>query len=85
MLALLEAGHSAIIVDDLSNSFPQVFARLQKLAGDNAGNMKFVQADAGDAAAMEKVFAEDAPEAVIHFAGFKAVAESMEKPVMYYQ
>ena len=41
--------------------------------------------DAGDAAAMDKVFAEDKPEAVIHFAGFKAVGESVENPIKYYQ
>lgn len=43
VLALLDAGHSAVIVDDLSNSFPQVFPRMQKLAGDNASKMTFVQ------------------------------------------
>ena len=81
----MDVKNSAIIVDDLSNSFPQVFDRLQARAGDRASAMKFVQADAGDAAAMDKVFAEDKPEAVIHFAGFKAVGESVENPIKYYQ
>jgi UDP-glucose 4-epimerase len=43
-LALLEHGHTAVIVDDLSNSFPRVFTHMQKLAGDKAGKMKFIQA-----------------------------------------
>ncbi|KAI8472140.1 MAG: UDP-glucose 4-epimerase [Monoraphidium minutum] len=85
VLTLLEHGHTAVIIDDLSNSFPRVFAHMQKIAGPKAGGMRFVKADVCDKEAIDKVFAEEKPDAVIHFAGFKAVAESMEKPLMYYR
>lgn len=85
VLALLEDGHTAVIVDDLSNSFPRVFDHVKRLAGDKAGKIKFVQADVGDKDALEAVFAAEKPQAVIHFAGFKAVGESVEQPVKYYK
>ncbi|GBF95426.1 UDP-galactose 4-epimerase [Raphidocelis subcapitata] len=84
-LALLEAGHSAVIVDDLSNSFPRVFGHLQKLAGPRAGKMKFVEADVCDLEKLDAIFEAEKPDAVIHFAGFKAVGESMEQPTKYYR
>lgn len=85
VLSLLNNGHTAVIVDDLSNSFPRVFEHMQRLAGAKAPKMKFIKADVCDKEAMDRIFAAEKPEAVIHFAGYKAVAESMEKPLKYYK
>ncbi|KIZ06056.1 UDP-glucose 4-epimerase [Monoraphidium neglectum] len=85
VLALLEEGHSVVIVDDLSNSFPRVFEHMKKLAGDKKDKMKFEQADVGDKEALDRIFAAEKPEAVIHFAGSKAVGESIELPLKYYR
>ncbi|KAI8468516.1 MAG: UDP-glucose 4-epimerase [Monoraphidium minutum] len=85
VLALLDEGHSVVIVDDLSNSFPRVFEHLKKLAGDKAPKMKFEQADVGDKERLDAIFAAEKPEAVIHFAGSKAVGESIQKPLLYYR
>lgn len=85
VLTLLEHGHTVVIIDDLSNSFPRVFDHMKRIAGDKADRMRFVKGDVCDKEALDKVFAEEKPEAVIHFAGFKAVAESMEQPLKYYR
>ena len=79
---LLNAGREIVIVDDLSNSEANVIERI----GTITGKMPvFYQADAADHAAMERIFTEHEIHAVIHFAGFKAVGESVEKPLAYYR
>ncbi|WIA14271.1 hypothetical protein OEZ85_002805 [Tetradesmus obliquus] len=83
-LVLLEHGHSVVILDNLSNAFERVFTHMKKLAGDKADKMKFVQGDLRDKALLDKLFSEEKFDAVIHFAGFKAVGESVEKPLEYY-
>lgn len=80
-LALLAAGHEVVGVDDFSNSSPQVLERLAALAGKAP---VFHQADVCDADAMEAVFREHDIAAAIHFAAFKAVGESAQKPLDYY-
>jgi hypothetical protein len=55
-LTLLEQGYSAVIVDDLSNSFPRAYEHMKKLAGDKAGKMKFIEADVGDKDALDAIF-----------------------------
>jgi len=78
---LLDAGHDVVVVDDLSNSHAQVLERVAQICGRAA---TFVQADIRDRGAMEQVFAEHPFDAVIHFAGLKAVGESVREPLRYY-
>ena len=79
---LINAGHNAIIVDNFSNSCPEAVRRVEEITG---AKIPLYEADVCDAQALEKVFAENKIDAVIHFAGYKAVGESCEKPVEYYR
>lgn len=79
---LIEAGYDVVIADNLSNSKPLVLERLKELTGKE---IKFYQIDIADKEKMEDMFAKESFDAVIHFAGFKAVGESVAKPVMYYR
>lgn len=81
-IELRSAGHDVVIVDNFSNSKPEVLRRLEKITG---APFAFHCADVCDKAAMDKIFAEEKPEAIIHFAGYKAVGESVEKPLEYYR
>lgn len=81
-LELLRAGHDVYVVDDLSNSSAEALRRVGELAGREPG---FLQANIRDADVLGAVFAEFAPEAVIHFAGWKAVGESTRLPLVYYR
>ena len=81
-IELRSAGHDVVIVDNFSNSKPEVLRRLEKIMG---APFAFHCADVCDKAAMDKIFAEEKPEAIIHFAGYKAVGESVEKPLEYYR
>jgi UDP-glucose 4-epimerase len=81
-LALAKAGHALVIVDSLVNSKRMVFDRLREIAP--SASMTFHQADLRDAAALERIFSQAPIDAVIHFAGLKAVGESVEKPLLYY-
>ncbi len=80
-VALLEAGHQVVIVDDLSNSSREAVSRIEELGG---APVRFYENSILDAAALDAVFAENGIDAVIHFAGFKAVGESVRKPWEYY-
>jgi UDP-glucose 4-epimerase len=80
-LALLEAGYTTVGVDDFRNSSPLVLERLRELSGQA---LAFEEADVCDAAAMQRVFAQHRPDAVVHFAALKAVGESAAKPLEYY-
>ena len=79
---LLDCGKEIVIVDDLSNSSADVIDRIEQITGKCP---MFYQADVADRAEMERIFTEQNIEAVIHFAGFKAVGESVQKPVAYYR
>jgi UDP-glucose 4-epimerase len=79
---LIEAGYDVVIADDLSNSKPLVLERLKELTGKA---VKFYQLDIADKEKMDEMFATEGFDAVIHFAGYKAVGESVAKPVMYYR
>ncbi|GHG47106.1 UDP-glucose 4-epimerase [Sinomonas cellulolyticus] len=81
VLTLLSAGHDVVAVDNLSNSSPESLRRVGELAGREA---TFVKADITDEAALDAVFSDHSPEAVIHFAGLKAVGESARIPLDYY-
>jgi len=80
-LALQAAGLSVVGVDDFSNSSPEVLTRLQTLSGVAP---VFERANVCDKAAMQRVFAQHQPHAVVHFAAFKAVGESVSLPLNYY-
>ncbi len=81
VVELLNAGHTVVIVDNLINSKIEVLDKLQKITGVK---LPFYQIDATDKTALEKVFQKNAFDGVIHFAGLKAVGESVEKPLSYY-
>ena len=78
---LLNAGHQVVIVDNLCNSSAKVLDRIEALAGKN---FSFVQADVRDSAALDRIFAEHRIDGVIHFAGLKAVGESVAQPLRYF-
>lgn len=78
---LIGIGAEVVIVDNLSNSKECVLDRIEKITGKRP---KFYRADLLDYAATEKIFAENSIDSVIHFAGLKAVGESVEKPLEYY-
>jgi UDP-glucose 4-epimerase len=79
---LLEAGYDVVVVDNLRNSKRESLTRVEALAGRG---LRFHQADLRDAGAMEQLFANEPVDVVIHFAGLKAVGESTEIPLEYYQ
>jgi UDP-glucose 4-epimerase len=81
-IALLEAGHEVVIVDDLSNSHPVVIDRIATIAGKRP---VFVQGRVQDAGVLDRAFAGRRIDAAIHFAAFKAVGESVAKPIDYYE
>lgn len=81
VVELLNAGHEVVIVDDYSNSKPEVLNRIKEITGKS---FKFYEVNILDKEALEPVFKENDLEAVIHFAGYKAVGESVAKPLMYY-
>ncbi|MCD1145798.1 UDP-glucose 4-epimerase GalE [Kocuria sp. LUK] len=83
VLALLEAGHDVVVADNLSNSSRTSLDRVEELAGRRVA--AFERTDLLDAAGLDALFAAHRPEAVIHFAGLKAVGESAEKPLWYYR
>ncbi len=78
---LLAAGHDVVVLDNLSNSHASVQERVRRISGRS---FAFERADVRDRAALEAVFAAHAVDAVIHFAGLKAVGESVEQPLRYY-
>ena len=78
---LLAAGHEPIALDNLSNSKTSVQDRVERISGKKLG---FIEADIRDRAAMQAAFAAHQFDAVIHFAGLKAVGESVAVPLRYY-
>ena len=77
----LAAGHMVVVFDNLSNSSVR---SLERVRADWGRPVAFVQGDIRDRAALRTLFAEHAIDAVVHFAGLKAVGESVEKPLLYY-
>lgn len=78
---LLDGGYDIVIVDNLSNSKQAAVDRIEKISGKS---VKFYEADICDYEAMTRVFTENNIDAVVHFAGLKAVGESVQKPLEYY-
>ncbi len=81
VIALTEAGHSVAALDNLSNSSPEALRRVERITGRK---IPFYEVDIRAREDLEKVFSENAFDAVIHFAGLKAVGESVIKPWEYY-
>ena len=81
-IELLQAGYHVVVVDNLSNSKEEAIRRVQELAGTP---LTFYQVDICDRPALEGVFRKHAFDAVMHFAGLKAVGESVSQPLRYYQ
>ncbi|VVS91872.1 UDP-glucose 4-epimerase GalE [Desulfoluna spongiiphila] len=81
-LELLESGHQVTVVDNLSNSSEESLRRVEALTGKS---LAFVKGDLLDEAVLDSLFASHRFDAVIHFAGLKAVGESVEMPLAYYQ
>ena len=79
---LLQDGYDVVIADDLSNSRADVIDRIEKITGRRPA---FYRIDAADGAALTKVFDEQPIDAAVHLAGFKAVGESVQKPIEYYR
>ena len=79
---LIEAGYFPVVVDNLCNSSVISLERVEEITGTRPA---FIEADLRDEAALEAIFKEYAVAAVIHFAGLKAVGESVSKPLVYYE
>lgn len=80
-VVLLEAGYEVVVVDDLSNSSPEAVERVRELGG---GRLEFHQLDLRDEDALDAALRRTPVSSVIHFAGLKAVGESVERPLDYY-
>ena len=81
VVELLNEGKEVVIIDNFSNSKPEVLDAIRKITGKD---FKFYEIDYLDRPRLEKVFEENEIEAVLNFAGFKAVGESVAKPIEYY-
>ncbi|MDZ4091174.1 MAG: UDP-glucose 4-epimerase GalE [Arthrobacter sp.] len=81
-LSLLEDGHDVVVLDNLSNSNAESLRRVEEISGHH---LDFRQVDLLDVAALDELLGEFQFDAVIHFAGLKAVGESVKKPLAYYQ
>jgi len=79
---LIEAGYDVVIADNYSNSCPEAVKRVEEITGKS---VRTYEVDIKDTEKLSKVFEENKIEAVIHFAGLKAVGESVAKPVLYYR
>ncbi|MDO4429920.1 MAG: UDP-glucose 4-epimerase GalE [Lonepinella koalarum] len=82
VVELLNAGKSVVVLDNLCNSSEKSLERVAQITGKQA---KFYQGDILNSALLQNIFAENQIDAVIHFAGLKAVGESVQKPAEYYQ
>lgn len=80
-IELIEAGHSVVVLDNLANSKVEALARVEKICGQK---IEFVEGDVRDESLLNKLFKAQKIDSVIHFAGLKAVGESVAKPLEYY-
>ena len=78
---LLESGHDVVVIDNLCNSSPKSLDRVKEITGKE---LRFYEGDVRDAELLKKIFAENPIDCVIHFAGLKAVGESVAQPWRYY-
>ena len=82
VVELMQEGHEVVIVDNFYNSKPEALGNIAKITGKRPA---FYEVDCCDLEAMEKVFQDNQIDGAIHFAGYKAVGESVQKPMEYYQ
>ena len=80
-VALINAGYQVVIMDNLCNSKVEAIARIEMITGKH---VRFYRTDMRDEEDMRQIFEDNKIDAVIHFAGLKAVGESVEKPLEYY-
>ena len=81
-VALLNAGYQIVIMDNLSNSKVEAVARIEMITGKH---IRFYKTDMRDTEGVRQIFEDNKIDAVVHFAGLKAVGESVEKPLAYYE
>ena len=81
IVEMYAAGHEVVVVDNFSNSSPRVMERVEKITGRKT---PLYEADVADEAALDRIFSEHKIDAVVHFAGLKAVGESVRMPLEYY-
>lgn len=81
-IEMLKAGYDIVVIDNYYNAKPEALKRVKELSGKD---FPFYECDIRDTAGLRKVFAAHPIDAVIHFAGLKAVGESVQKPLMYYE
>ena len=81
-IQLIEAGYDIVVLDNLSNAKPEAMRRVEKLAGKP---VRFYRTDMRDTDGMREIFKKEQIDSVIHFAGLKAVGESVAKPLEYYE
>ncbi|KAI7989341.1 hypothetical protein LOK49_LG13G01004 [Camellia lanceoleosa] len=84
VLQLLLGGYKTVVIDSLDNSSNIAINRVKELAGEFGSHLSFHKMDLRDKPALDKLFASMKVDAVIHFAGLKAVGESVQKPLVYY-
>jgi len=77
----LQAGHEVVVLDNLSNGHPEALRRVERIVGQP---VRFLEGDIRDRPFLASVFASERFDAVVHFAGLKAVGESVQKPLAYY-
>jgi len=82
VVKLLETGEKVVVIDNFSNSKAEVFERIKAITGKE---VEFYEGDILNRVLLDRVFSENEIESVIHFAGMKAVGESVEKPIKYYR
>ena len=82
LVELLNAGHETVVIDNLLNSKKESLKRVEKITGKR---VKFYEGDIRDRKILDKIFDENKIDAVINFAGLKAVGESCAKPLEYYE
>lgn len=82
LVELIENGHTPIVLDNLINSSPESLKRVEKITQKS---VDFIEGDACDASLLDSLFLEHSFDCVIHFAGLKAVGESVEQPSRYYE
>lgn len=81
---LLNLGYKVVIIDDLSNSKKEAVRRIKEITGADASNLVFYENNLLEMDEVQNIFKENNIDAIIHFAGYKAVGESVEKPLEYY-
>lgn len=79
---LLNAGYEVVVIDNFSNSKPEVVDKIKRITDKD---IKFYEGDVRDYNLLDKIFSDNKIDGVIHFAGYKAVGESVKKPLMYYE